>query len=194
MTHALWYAGRGTGLISLVLLTVVVALGIATRSGRPLPGLPRFAIVTVHRNASLLAVALLVIHIGSLLFDPYARLRALDAVLPFDADYRPLWTGLGAVAFDLLLALIVTSLVRHRLGRRRWRAIHLLAYAAWPTALLHGLKAGTDAGQTWFLIIALLCLAVVAAAIGWRLSETYTEYVRARRDPYATRSLEGAFR
>lgn len=189
----MWYAARGAGLMSLVLLTAVVALGIATKSGRPLPGLPRFAIVAVHRNASLLAVSLLAIHVGALLLDPYAQLRLLDAVLPFTAAYRPLWTGLGTVALDLLLAIIATSLLRRRIGARPWRAVHWLAYAAWPFAVLHGLKAGTDAGQNWFLAVTLGCIAAVAAAIGWRLSDSYTEFGRGRAEiPY--RAMEGVRR
>ncbi len=111
LTDVLWYTARGAGLMSLVLLTVVVALGIATRSGRPLPGLPRFAVAALHRSASLLAVTLVALHVGLLLLDPYAHLKLLDLVVPFTATYRPLWVGLGSVALDLLAALVVTAAV-----------------------------------------------------------------------------------
>jgi sulfoxide reductase heme-binding subunit YedZ len=193
VTDALSYAARGAGLLSLVLLTAVVALGIATKSGRPLPGLPRFAIVTVHRNASLVALGLVAIHVATLLLDPYAQLKLLDAVLPFTAAYRPLWTGLGTVALDLLLAIALASLLRNRIGARPWRAIHWLAYAAWPVAVLHGVKAGTDAGQNWFLAVTLGCIAAVAGAVGWRLSDTFTGFGRSRAAfPYS--AIEGARR
>ena len=137
MTEALWYLGRGSGLCSLVLLTVVVALGIGNRSGRELFGLPRFAVALVHRNAALLSVAFLAMHVTTLLFDPYAQLTLVDLVLPFAGTYRPFWLGLGTLALDLVAALVVTSLLRQRLGRRSWKAVHWLAYAAWPVALLH---------------------------------------------------------
>jgi methionine sulfoxide reductase heme-binding subunit len=192
VTEAYWYAARGTGLMSLVLLTAVVALGIATKSGRPLPGLPRFAIVAVHRNASLLAVALLAVHVGTLLLDPYAQVRLLDVVVPFTTAYRPVWVGLGTIALDLLAAVIVTSLLRHRMGAGPWRAVHWLAYAAWPAAVLHGLKSGSDAGQTWFLAVTLTCVAAIAAALGWRLSEHFTEFGRARRTGSVSAPYEGA--
>jgi len=167
---AAWYLARGTGVVSLVLLTIVVAVGVATRSGRPAFGLPRFAVTAVHRNASLLAVVLLAIHVGTLLIDPYARLRLIDVVLPFIGNYRPLWQGLGTLALDLVIALVVTSLLRHRIGLRGWRAVHWLAYAAWPVAFLHGLGTGTDAGQLWLRGTAVLCAATVLAALVWRLS------------------------
>jgi sulfoxide reductase heme-binding subunit YedZ len=180
MTDALWYLGRGTGVVSLVLLTVVVALGVATRSGRPAFGLPRFAVAAVHRNASLLAVTGLAIHLGSLLFDPYAQLRLVDLVLPFVGTYRPVWLGLGTLGFDLIIALTVTSLLRHRIGLKAWRAVHWLSYAAWPVALLHALGTGTDAGHGWLQVTAAGCAAAVLAAIAWRCSRTFTETARAR--------------
>ncbi|MEN3307014.1 MAG: methionine sulfoxide reductase heme-binding subunit [Micromonosporaceae bacterium] len=184
MTNALWYLGRGTGAVSLILLTIVVALGIGSRSGRPVFGLPRFAVTAVHRNASLLAVVLLVVHVTTLLFDPYAQLRLVDLVLPFAGSYRPFWLGLGTLGFDLILALVATSLLRHRLGLRAWRAVHWLAYAAWPVAVLHALGNGTDSHTLWLRAIAGGCVAIAAASLTWRLSGNFTkaakrlEYVR----------------
>jgi len=173
MTEALWYLSRGTGAVSLMLLTVVVALGIATRSGQPAFGLPRFAVTAVHRNASLLAVALLGIHVTTLLFDPYAQLKLVDIVLPFAGSYRPFWLGLGTLGLDLIVALVATSLLRHRLGLRAWRAVHWLAYAAWPVALLHGLGTGTDSHTVWLRVIAGACVAAVAASVAWRLAPSF---------------------
>lgn len=170
MTAALWYLGRGSGVVSLVLLTLVVALGIATRSGRPLPGLPAFAVAAVHRSASLLSVAFLTMHVVTLLFDPYAQLRLVDLVLPFAGSYRPFWLGLGTLGLDLIAALVATSLLRHRIGARTWRAIHWTAYASWPVAFAHALGTGTDAGRAWMWAIAAGCLATVVGAVGWRLS------------------------
>lgn len=180
MTTALWYAGRGTGLVSLVLFSLVVVLGIATRSGRPLAGLPRFGITELHRNVSLTAVVFLLIHIGTLLFDPYAQLRLVDVVVPFTGAYRPLWQGLGTVAFDLVLAIVVTSLLRHRIGQRVWRAVHWLAYVLWPVAMLHGLGNGTDAGTGWLRLTAGACALAVAVALAWRVSTGFTETAAAR--------------
>ncbi|MGZ6780879.1 MAG: ferric reductase-like transmembrane domain-containing protein, partial [Mycobacterium sp.] len=70
--EALWAVGRGCGITALAFLTVSVALGIATRSGRPLPGLPRFAVADVHRFAALAGSLLVVLHMALLFLDPYA--------------------------------------------------------------------------------------------------------------------------
>jgi sulfoxide reductase heme-binding subunit YedZ len=182
VSDALWYFGRGSGVVSLVLLTIVVALGIGARSGRTPFGLPRFAVNLLHRNAALLAVVFLAGHIVSLFFDPYAQLRIFDLVLPFVGAYRPFWQGLGTLGFDLVLAIVVTSLLRHRIGARAWRVVHWLAYLSWPVALMHGLGNGSDNGTWWLWTIAMTCVAVVAASVVWRLSPSFGRFpARAER-------------
>jgi len=167
---ALWYASRATGIVALVLLTAVVLLGIlVSRQGR-LPGLPRFAGTALHRSVSMLAVCFLVVHVATAIADPYVSIRALAAVIPFTSAYEPFWLGLGAVAADLIIALIGTSLLRARIGRRVWRGVHWLAYAAWPVALAHSLGASTDLRHGGLLDLAVGCCLVVAAAVAWRLA------------------------
>ena len=83
MNELLWAFGRASGVVSLLLFTASVLLGILTRAGRPLPGLPRFSVSLVHRNISLLAVVFLVLHVGTLMFDSYAKLNPVDLVVPF---------------------------------------------------------------------------------------------------------------
>ncbi|MEO8687791.1 MAG: ferric reductase-like transmembrane domain-containing protein [Solirubrobacteraceae bacterium] len=166
----LWYATRGTGAIALVLLTLAVVLGIGeVRAWRP-AGAPRFAIAAMHRTVSLLAVALLAVHIVTTLLDPFPRIGVLNALVPFQTDYRPLWMGLGTVAAGLLAALVVTSLVRRRLGYRVWRGVHWFAYTCWPVALLHGIGAGSDTRTTWMLALTLACVGAVLVTVAARLA------------------------
>src|SRR5665213_1538917 len=172
---ALWYLGRSSGVVSLVLLTLVVALGIATRSGRLLPGLPRFAVSAVHRSASLLAVVFLTVHVVTLTLDPQSQLRWLDAVLPFGSHFKPLWVGLGAASLDLMAALVVTSLLRQRIGHRLWRAIHWAAYALWPMAILHTIGTGTDMRSLWMVGLVVSCSIMGVGWIGWRLSTRFLD-------------------
>jgi sulfoxide reductase heme-binding subunit YedZ len=172
---ALWYLGRSSGVVSLVLLTLVVALGIATRSGRLLPGLPRFGVSAVHRSASLLAVVFLATHVVTLTLDPQSQLRWIDAVVPFGSHPKPLWIGLGAASLDLMIALVVTSLLRQRIGHRVWRAIHWTAYALWPFAVLHTIGTGTDMHSPWMVGLVAACSLTVAGLIGWRLSTRFLD-------------------
>jgi sulfoxide reductase heme-binding subunit YedZ len=169
----LWYVGRGSGVVSLVLLTVVMVLGIGSRSGRPVYGLPRFAVVALHRSASLMAVAFLAIHVVTLLLDPQAELRLVDLVLPFDAAFRPLWMGLGTLGLDVMAAVVVTSLLRQRIGVQAWRAVHWLAYVSWPVAILHTVGTGTDRSTWWLVALTGLSIAAVGSALIWRLGEGF---------------------
>jgi predicted ferric reductase len=178
--EALWALGRGTGITALAFLTVSLALGIATRSGRPLLVLPRFAVADVHKFAALAGTLLVALHIGLLYFDPYAQLRLVDFVAPFLGAYRPFWLGLGTLAFDVLIVVIVSSVLRHRLGLRVFRVLHWTTYALWPTAFAHALGNGTDSGRQWFLVFAGCCAVTVAAALIWRLRSDYAEYSDAR--------------
>ena len=168
-TEALWWLTRGTGLVSLVLLTLVLVLGIAQVQRWAPRRWPTFVVGALHRNASLLAVVFLGVHIASAVVDSYAPIPWAAAVFPFTSDYRPIWLGLGAIAFDLIVALIVTSLIRARLSYRTWKIVHWAAYACWPIAFVHGLGTGSDGTTWWVLAIDLMSLAAIVAAIAWRL-------------------------
>jgi DMSO/TMAO reductase YedYZ heme-binding membrane subunit len=180
-TTAFWYASRATGIVALLLLTAVLVLGIlVNRQGR-LPGLPRFAVTSLHRNISLLAVAFVAVHVLTAVLDTYVSIPLASAVVPFDSGYERLWLGLGAISFDLMLAMIITSLIRGRLNRILWRAIHLLAYLCWPVAFAHSIGSSKDLQHGWLLYLAVGCAVVVVAATGWRLAQVARQVPRAAR-------------
>lgn len=165
----LWYLTRGTGTMALLLLTAVLVLGVMARGAHALPGSPRFVTPALHRNLALLTVVVVVLHVITAVADPFAPIRLADAVVPFRSAYRPIWVGLGALALDLLIALIVTSLLRGRIGQRAWRAVHWAAYGSWPVAVAHGLGTGTDVTQSWLLALTVLCSLTALAAVLWRI-------------------------
>ncbi len=166
----LWYLTRGSGLVVTVFLTASVVLGILTTVRVSAEGWPRFVVAALHRNISLFALVGLVLHIGTAVLDSYAPIGWLDALLPLHSGYRALWVGFGAVAFDLMLAVLITSLLRVRLGYDRWRAVHWLAYGSWAAAIFHGLGTGSDTKVGWVLGIYAGCVIAVLAAFGWRLT------------------------
>lgn len=167
---AYWYLTRATGAVALVLLTLSVLLGILDSLRFSVaPRWPRFAIDALHRDVSLLVLVLLVAHIVTSVLDGFAPIKLLDAVIPFGSRYRPLWMGLGALSFDFLIALAVTSVLRRRFGYRAWRTIHWLAYASWPVAVAHGLGTGTDTKASWMLALTIACLAAVLIAVWVRI-------------------------
>jgi methionine sulfoxide reductase heme-binding subunit len=175
MDQALWAFGRGSGGAALVVLTIALAAGIAARSGHAML-LSRIGLAEFHRGAALCATALAGLHVLSLLADPYAQLRLVDVAVPFANSYRPIWLGFGTVAVDLVAAVVISALLRRRIGPRVFRFVHWATYLLWPVALLHAVGTGTDNTQPWLLVVAAACALTIAAAVIWRTSSDFTEY------------------
>ena len=167
--HAMWYLTRGSGAVTLLLLTASLVLGIAGTVRLKSARMPRFGIADLHRNLTLLAIAFLAVHVTTTVADSYTPIDLKDAFIPFLSSYRPLWLGLGALACDLLLALVITSLLRVRLGLRVWRRLHWLAYACWPIAFAHALGTGSDPRTGWLQVLAGISAGAMLVAIAVRL-------------------------
>jgi methionine sulfoxide reductase heme-binding subunit len=163
--HLLWYLTRATGIM----------LGSARAASERWP---RVVTAGLHKNLALVSTAFVIVHVLTTIFDPFVSISIAAAFVPFTSDYRPIWLSLGAISFDLLLAVLITSLLRDRLGHKVWRTIHLLVYACWPVALWHGLGTGTDTKVGWVLAITIACVLAVVAATWWRLSVHGSRTVR----------------
>jgi len=167
---SLWYLTRATGVVALVLLSAAMVLGIVSSVGWVSERWPRFVSQAVHRNLSLLALAFVGVHIVTTVADGYVPITLIDAVVPFRSPYRPLWVGLGACAFDLMVALGVTTGLRRRIGVRVWRAVHWLAYACWPVAVFHALGSGSDTRLAGVQALYVVCIGAVFVALVWRIA------------------------
>jgi predicted ferric reductase len=177
----LWYTTRGAGVVSMVLLSGVMTLGLLTRARAGGRRWPRFLTAALHRDLSLMALVFLALHIVTAVVDPYTHLGITAATVPFGSYYRTFWLGLGTVAFELMLAIAATSVLRTVIGQRVWRAVHWLAYACWPVAIAHGLGTGTDAGSLWMSAMTVACVAGVLAAAAWRLLSPGDPLAREKR-------------
>jgi methionine sulfoxide reductase heme-binding subunit len=164
-----WYLTRGTGAASLVLLTLTLVLGIVNVRRWAPRGLQRFLVDDLHRTLGLLVVVLVAVHVATSVFSSFVSISVIDVPVPFVGSYHPFWLGLGALSLDLLTALIVTSVLRARIGLRAWRAVHWAAYACWPIAVVHGIGMGTDASG-WLLWLTLGCVALVGVALAARVT------------------------
>lgn len=183
-TNWMWFATRASGLLSLALLTCVVLLGIATRGGWVTKIWPRSAVTMLHRNLSLLSIVFVAVHVCTTILDGYVNVSWLDVVMPFTAGYRTLWLGLGTVAFDLMIALIATGLLRRRIPARIWRPLHLLSYGVWAFAIIHSGGAGND--RLIVIVSAGLSTALVAGA--WLAQSVGTKRPKAATEQFASTS------
>jgi sulfoxide reductase heme-binding subunit YedZ len=177
---AYWYLTRSSGAVALILLTLTVVLGVVDVRRWSSDRWPRFVVDSLHRNVSLLALAFLSLHILTAMLDSFAPISLANAVIPFTGAYRPFWLGLGALSFDLMLAVILTSTLRRRVGHATWRAVHWLSYASWPLALLHGFGTGSDVKDTWLMAISLGCLGAAIAAVLVRIAAGWPDQLARR--------------
>ena len=164
----LWYTTRATGLVALVLFTVVVCLGafVSNRVGGTNVG--RFELNELHRSVSMVAVAFLVLHILTTVLDSYVPTGWLSAVIPMTSSYKRFDVALGAVAFDLILAVWASSLMKARIANGSWRFIHWFSWLAVVAAIVHGFLTGTDARSDIGLAVVISCASVVVATALWR--------------------------
>ena len=167
-TPYLWYTTRATGFVALVLLTLVVSLGtlVANRIGGTIVG--RFELNELHRSVSIVALVFLAIHIATTVVDSYVPTGWISILVPMTSAYKRVPIALGAVAFDLILAVWISSLLKVRIANRTWRFIHWFSWLAYATAIVHTLLTGTDSRHGVGLIAVVACSAVVAAAGVWR--------------------------
>ena len=148
-----WYAARAAGVVAYLLVSASVALGLALAGKQRFDRWPRFAVEDVHRFAGVLAGTFIALHVFWLAVDSQAHLGVSGLLVPFTSSYRPLWTGLGVVAAELLVALAVSNHYRKRISYPLWRRLHYLNFAVWIAATAHGLGAGTDTGSPAFLLM-----------------------------------------
>ncbi|HKW69182.1 MAG TPA: ferric reductase-like transmembrane domain-containing protein [Candidatus Dormibacteraeota bacterium] len=182
MTNSfLWYTTRGAGAVTLLLLSCVVVLGILSTRRVQGRAWPRFLTNGLHRNLALMTLVFLALHVVTAVVDPFTNLGWAAALIPFSSYYRTFWLGLGVISFELLLAIVLTSLVRGFLGHRAWRLIHWMTYASWPVAVIHGLGAGTDTWSAWMLAISAACVAGVGVAIAVRVTASSTDPLAVER-------------
>jgi sulfoxide reductase heme-binding subunit YedZ len=176
-----WYISRATGVVTLLLMTAVVLLGLLVSRQGKLPGLPRFAVTGLHRNLSLIAAVFALLHVLTAVADSYVHIPLISAFVPFSSPYERFWLSLGAVSMDLAIAVVVTSLARARLSRKTWKAVHWLVYLSWPVAWLHSYGSASDLRGGWLFVLAIADLLLVVAAAGWRLAAAARDVPRAER-------------
>jgi sulfoxide reductase heme-binding subunit YedZ len=167
----LWYTTRATGIVALVLLTATLVLGILTAGRVRSRSWPAFAQADLHKRISLLAMVFLAFHVLTSVLDTYVNVGWAAILVPFASPYRPVWTGLGTVGVDLILAVAISSALRQRIRARTWRGIHWLAYGSWPVAMAHSLGIGTDASKLWMDGLAVVCSLAVVGSLTWRIGD-----------------------
>ena len=164
-----WDTARAGGLISYVLLTAAVSLGLVLRNRWQSSRWPRLVTNELHGYVSLLALVFIAVHVVAVAVDPFTHFGLAAVLVPFTSHYRPIWMSLGIVSLYLLLAVWVSTRLRHRIGHRLWRQIHVLAFAVYGAATLHGLGTGSDTRTTWAVALYATSVGLVGTLLAIRL-------------------------
>jgi sulfoxide reductase heme-binding subunit YedZ len=164
MSPAVWYAARSAGIVAYLLLSASVVLGLSMSARAPFRW-PRFAVEEVHRFLTIVTAVFIAVHGLTLLLDNVAPISLGQELVPFTDNYRPFAVGLGIVAAELMAAVGVTNALRKRIPHQLWRRAHYLTIVVWVAASGHGLLAGTDRADPWFL--ALVGMAVASVGLGF---------------------------
>jgi methionine sulfoxide reductase heme-binding subunit len=171
----LWYIDRGSGLAALMLLTTSVVLGVVSVTRVHSQRWPRFALSQLHRNLALLALTFGVVHVLTSVIDSFVPISVADALIPFVASYKPFWLALGTIGADLMLAVLITTALRRRLGFQAWRSVHMLSYGCWAASVIHSIGIGSDPrSAVWAVTIVAACIGAVGGALVQRTSAAHT--------------------
>lgn len=179
MNEILWFVSRATGTLSILLMTAVLVLGLVLSGARRSVGSRTTVVQGVHRSLALGMLTFLVVHIATAVAETYVHIDLISAVVPFTSPYARFTVGLGTLAVDILAAVIVTSLLRHRINERVWRIVHKASFVMWPMTVWHGISMGTS-NEPLLLDTTIGCAVVGGAALLWRLLWSHRDSSRRR--------------
>lgn len=161
-----WYVARASGLVAWLLLTGATLWGVVLSTRLLGKRVTPAWLLDLHRHLGALATIFTALHLAGLVADSWIEIGAVELLVPFTGEYRPVAVAWGVLALYVLVAVEVSSLLKRRLPVRLWRRIHQTSALLWVLATAHTLAAGTDAGNPLLQWVALLSvLAVVFAAV-----------------------------
>lgn len=160
--HLWWYVTRASAIIAWVLATLSVLWGVLM-STRVLRSAANAAwLQDLHRYFAGTGLAMVGVHLVSLMLDGWLAMTPAELLVPFVTDYRPFAVAFGILAFYLLLAIQLTSWLMRRLPRRVWHGVHLSSYLVLLLVAVHAGLSGTDVGTPWYLLVSTVVIVVGA--------------------------------
>ena len=185
--HAAWYISRASGLTAFALLTGSVIFGLLISSKAADNSMSRLTVFTVHQFLSVLSLAFLAVHGGSLLFDGFFHFRLFDLLVPFAAPYKPFMVGLGVISAWLAAAVTGSFWARKYIGQQAWRKLHFASFAAFVLSWFHGITAGTDTTRLPVTLLYAISMTTVMALLTYRISRARAKKAEKARRPVPVR-------
>lgn len=163
-----WYIARSGGIVALILSAASVFWGLLLSSRYLKGGAKPAALLNLHKFLGALTVVFSLVHVAGLYLDSFVEFGIAELLIPFRSGWKPVEVAWGVIAFWLLLAVQLSSMVMKRIPRKLWKWIHLASYVMLPLGVLHGIAAGTDAGSSWYQLISGGLIGLLAFLTAWR--------------------------
>lgn len=143
-----WGVIKAAGLTSYALIVVSIVLG-AFSYGSTVPAKIRGILLPAHQYAGWLGFLFGLLHGLVLTINEYQPFSLSEILIPFTADHHPVANGLGTIALYIIAAILISSDIMKKLGKKIWRSIHLLSYPLFLLSLIHGIVVGSDSKYSW---------------------------------------------
>lgn len=186
-----WYASRLFGFLAYAALTASVIYGLLLSTGIFDAIAHRAVSFTLHQELAALGLSLTAIHGALLGLDTTVPTSVAAIIVPFAGTYRPVWVGMGQLAFYLSVAVYASFWVRRRIGQKRWRLLHYATFLAFAGATAHGLMTGTDTSATWAMATYAASAGAVVFLVLYRILLAVASRFTRRGVPLAVRELGG---
>jgi DMSO/TMAO reductase YedYZ heme-binding membrane subunit len=183
-----WYVSRATGFVGWALLAAAVLWGLFITNKTLRRATTPAWVLDLHRHLGGLAVAFVAVHLAVLPLDTYTHWGWQDLFVPMASAWHPVPIAFGIVAFYVLLAVELSSLLGRRVPRAWWRRIHLLSFPLYVIASVHLFTAGTDAGDVVARWSVIAVSALIVVLTGIRVHAATNPRDRSNRIPVAARA------
>ena len=144
-----WIVLRAAGIGAYLMLFLSVAWGLLATTSLVTKHVAKPTSTLFHQFVATVGLVLLGIHLGGLLIDAFMPFDVPDLLIPLASDFRPVATAIGVIAMYLMVAIMVSSWTKKRIGITWWRRLHLLAIPTFTLSMVHGIFAGTDTSRPW---------------------------------------------
>lgn len=163
--HTFWYLSRASGMVAWLVLAATSLWGILIVTRMLKPADRPAWLLDLHRWLGALSVITTAVHMATLVGDNWVHFGWRELFVPQGSPWKTAAVTWGVLAFYVLVVVQLTSLVMKKLPRRLWHSVHLLSYALFLMATVHGLLAGTDASNEVLVLTMTSVLAIVAFSL-----------------------------
>jgi len=165
----LWYLTRMAAVSAYIVLTISALLGMLRGVARGAGEHLSWITDELHQVLATVFGGLTLLHLVTLYFHTFIPFTLLNFLVPGNQPYRPFAVDMGVLGFYGLVLVLVSSWLRRWIPYRIWRRVHYMSFVIFVLVTVHGLAAGSDAGEPWMRAVYVGSSAAVGFLVVMRL-------------------------